>query len=432
MKRKITKKIGVTFGSMGLAVSMIACADGGSNDASSNASNGGDSEEIELTVWLWPGFGVTDLLAQYEEENPHISINLQEAEYGDVHQNLITALAAGSGAPDISGIDEGYLDRMMENPEHFHNLMDYGGADLKDTYLDFKWEQGTNHEEDFLIGVPTDVGPMVMAYRMDLFEEAGLPTDPNEVAEQMSTWEDYIEAGKQLNDVTDGYMFNNLSDLYTAILEQGSPQHFDEDNNFISEESERNLYAWDLATSAEGISANIERHTTEWGAGVAAGEFATVFLPPWMLGNIKEDAPDTDGLWNVTNMPEGSGNFGGSFLSLPAEGDHPEEAYDLATWLMAPEQQLTIFENSGPFPSTPELYDEPAIQELEDTFFTRTDLGALYAEAAEDIVYGYKGPNHDLVNELFQEALGSVEDGNNTPEEAWRNAIDEAERQIGR
>lgn len=427
MSKALARKIGLSVAGVGLAASVMACA-----NSNGGTSTGSEGDEIELTMWLWPGFGVTELLEEYEEENPGITVNLQEADYSDVHQNLITALAAGSGAPDISGIDEGYLDRMMENAQHFHNLMDLGGADLEADYLEYKWEQATDAEGEFLIGVPTDVGPMVMAYRTDIFEEAGLPTDPDEVAAAMSTWDDYIEAGRQLHEETGSYMFNNLSDLYIAILEQGSPQYFDEDNNFIAEESEQNQYAWDLASSAEDISANIERHTTEWGAGVAAGEFATVLLPPWMLQNIKNDAPDTEGLWNVTNMPEGSGNFGGSFLSLPAEGDYPEEAYDLVTWLMAPEQQLRIFEESGPFPSTPAVYDEPSIQELEDEFFTRSDLGALYADAAEEIVYAYKGPYHDPVGELFQDALGTVEDGNNTPDEAWQNALEEAVRQIDR
>lgn len=418
--------VGVTVMGMALA----GCADTGSSNG--NNESGNNSEDVELTMWLWPGFGLENLLKEYEENNPGIKVNLQEAEYADIHQNLITALAAGSGAPDISGIDEGYLDRFMENPDHFHNLMDLGGEELKDQYLDFKWQQGTNADESFLIGVPTDVGPMVMAYRADIFEEAGLPTDPDEVAEKMGTWEEYIEAGKQLQEETGSFMFNNLSDLYTAILEQGSPQYFEDDGTFIAGESERNQYAWDLATSAVDISAGIDRSTTEWGAGVAAGEFATVFLPPWMLQNIKNDAPDTSGLWNITNMPEGSGNFGGSFLSIPSESDHPEEAYDLVTWLMAPEQQLRIFEENGPFPSTPEVYDDPAIQELQDDFFLRDDLGALYAEAAEEIVYGYKGSLHEPVGTLFRDALQTIEDGTNSKEEAWNGAMEEAERQINR
>ncbi|SDZ24654.1 cellobiose transport system substrate-binding protein [Evansella caseinilytica] len=436
MNKSFAKKIGLTFAGLGLAFGLAACGgdDDGDTTDGDTADDGGDDAaagEVELTLWAWPGFGLQDLASEYEENNPGITINIQEADYGDVHQNLITALAAGSGAPDISAVDEGYLDRMKENSQHFYNLYDFGAADLQDNYLDWKWQQANNVEGDFMIGIPTDVGPMVMAYRMDLFEEAGLPTDPDEVAELMSTWEDYIEVGKQLNDATGVKMFNTISDLYLAILEQGEIQYFDEDGNFVGDVSEQNKKAWDLAVSAKDISMNINRHTTEWGAALAAGDFATVFLPPWMLQNIKNDAPDTAGQWNITFMPEGSGNFGGSFLTLPKQGENAEAAYDFITWVMAPEQQLQIFENSGPFPSTPAVYDEPSIQELSDEFFTRPDLGAIYAEAAEQIVAGIKGPMHDPISQLMQDALGTVEDGTD-PDQAWESAVDEAKRQIAR
>lgn len=400
-------------------------------DGSSKGSSGSGGN-VELTLWAWPGFGLEDLAKEYENENSGITINIQEADYGDVHENLITALASGSGAPDISAVDVGYLDRMKENSQHFYNLYDYGAEELKDKYLDWKWEQATNVEDDFLLGIPTDVGPMVMAYREDIFEEAGLPTEPEEVADLIDTWDKYIEVGHQLKDAIGINIINRTTDLYLAILEQAQIQYFDEEDNFIAEDSEQNLRAWELASQATDISANLERDTTEWAAGLAAGDIATVLLPPWMLQNIKNAAPDTDGLWNITFMPEGSGNFGGSFLTLPDQGNHPEEAYDFITWIMAPEQQLEIFKNDGPFPSTPEVYDDPAIKELEDSFFNNPNLGVYYAEAAQQIVTGYKGIMHDPISELFQDGLISIEDGSASPKEAWSNVVEEAKRQLDR
>lgn len=411
---------------VGLVLVSVLSACGGSDD---KKSSDGD---VELTLWAWPGFGLADLAKEYEENNPGITINIQESEYGDVHENLITALASGSGAPDISAVDQGYLDRMQVNSQHFYNLYDYGAKDVEDDYLDWKWEQANNVEGDFLIGIPTDVGPMVMAYREDIFEEAGLPTDPEEVAKEISTWEEYIEAGRKLEEATGKKMINRTTDLYLGVLEQAQIQYFDEDENFVGESSEQNLRAWDLASNATDISMNLERDTTEWAASLAAGDIATILLPPWMLQNIKNAAPETEGLWNITFMPEGSGNFGGSFLTLPEQGNHPEEAYDFITWIMAPEQQLSIFKESGPFPSTPSVYEDPAIKELEDTFFNNPDLGVYYAEAAEEVVAGYRGIMHDPISQLFQDALTSIEDGSATPEEAWEEVIAETERQLDR
>ncbi|ADU30543.1 ABC transporter substrate-binding protein [Evansella cellulosilytica] len=444
MEKSFCKKLGFLIASLGLTASLVACGGGDDDTGGTNGDDDTtddstseqagpepDGDDIVLTFWAWPGFGLEDLIAEYNENTDGVHIELQEGDYNDVHQNLITALAAGSGAPDITAIDEGYLDRMHENSQHFYNLYDFGIGDLRDEYLEFKWDQATNVEDDFMIGVPTDVGPMVMAYRMDLFEEAGLPTDPEEVAAQMSTWEEYIEAGHQLNDATGVKMFNTISDFYIAVREQGDIQYFDENFEYVGDQSEQNTRAWDLAVSATDLSMNINRHTPEWGAALAAGDFATVFLPPWMLQNIKNDAPDTEGLWNITFMPEGSGNFGGSFLALPQQGDHPEEAYDFITWVMSPENQLRIFQNSGPFPSTPSVYDDPSIQELQDEFFTNPELGQIYAEAAQQIIAGIKGPHHGTVNELKQDALGTVEDGTD-PETAWENVNEEVRRQISR
>lgn len=400
-----------------------------SSDSDSADGAGG---KVELIMWAWPGFGLEELIKEYEEDNPDIDINLQEADYGDVHTNLVTALAAGSGAPDISAVDEGYLDRIKENSQHFHNLYDYGAADIQKDYLDWKWKQANNNEEDFLFGVPTDVGPMVMAYREDLFEAAGLPVTPEEVAAEIDTWEAFIEAGKKMQESTGVHMINRTTDLYQAIRGQYEYQYFDEENNFIGDESEGHLRAWELASNAGDISMNVERDTSEWGAALAKGDIATVLLPPWMLQNVKNAAPDTSGLWNVTFMPEGSGNFGGSFLTLPEQGEHPEEAYAFITWVMAPEQQLRIFENSGPFPSTPGVYGEQSIQEIQDDFFNNTELGQYYAEAALQVVAGYKGTMHDPVSQVFQDALISIEDGNASPEKAWETGLEEAERQLGR
>ncbi len=36
-----------------------------------------------------------------------------------------------------------------------------------------------------------------MCYRTDLFEQAGLPTDREELAKKWATWDGYLDLGKQ-------------------------------------------------------------------------------------------------------------------------------------------------------------------------------------------------------------------------------------------
>ena len=73
-----------------------------------------------------------------------------------------------------------------------------------------------------------------------------------------------------------------------------------------------------------------------------------------MIGYIKGKAGDAGaGKWNVTTLPGGAGgNWGGSYLAIPAASQHKEEAAELITWLTAPEQQAKVFDEAGNFPST--------------------------------------------------------------------------------
>ncbi|WP_018932129.1 ABC transporter substrate-binding protein [Gracilibacillus lacisalsi] len=418
-----------------LFICLAACSEddesSGSGDNGSGGS-GGSGENVELTMWVFPGMGIDEQIERYQEENENVTINIQEAEYADHHQNLLTALGAGSGAPDVAVVESAYIEQFKVNPDQFHNLNDYGAEDIKDDFLEWRWREASSPDGSFVLGIPTDVGPMAMAYRMDIFEEAGLPTDPDEVSSQLSTWEDYIEAGRQIQDATGGYMFNHIAEIYGVIRDQGEEQYFDEENNLIIEESEQIAKAWELAVEAIDIQPGIERESTEYGAALARGDFATVFLPPWMLQRIKDDAPDTEGLWNVAQIPEASGNWGGSLLTIPAQSDHPQEAYDFISWLMAPEQQLEIFKSYGNFPSTPELYDHEEVQNYNDPFFTRDDLGVMFGEAAERVEYVYRSPDTSTVNTIIDDALTSIHDGSASPEEAWNNALEEIDRQISR
>ena len=59
---------------------------------------------------------------------------------------------------------------------------------------------------------------------------------------------------------------------------------------------------------------------------MANGEFATMLCPGWMLGVIAGNAPDVTG-WEVANVfPNGGGNWGGSYLTVPANGENVEAA----------------------------------------------------------------------------------------------------------
>lgn len=391
------------------------------------------SSIIELTVWLWPGTGLERLINQYDEQHQELKINIQISEFRDVHDNLQIAFAAGSGAPDICLVETVNIDLFKSFPARFHNLFTYGGAAVKGDYLDWKWQQAQQPDGSFLYGMPTDIGPIAMIYRTDLFKLAGLPTDREEVSRLINSWDALLESGKTVRRKTGKAMFDNLTNVYRSGISQLDTLYFDKQTDqFIADQNPgvKKVWANTAEAAANQLSAGIPSWTPEWEVGANTGEFAVILAPAWMMGFIKENAPYSAGKWDITRLPEGSGNWGGSFLTMPKEGRHPKESFQLIQWLTAPEQQLETFIHNGNFPSTPAVFDNKQIKQLRDEFFNGAPVGEIYSQAAKSIKPVYEGRFLRTASEAFNEAVQKLETQSATPEQAWREAIIQIEQSL--
>src|SRR4029453_14698839 len=87
--------------------------------------------------------------------------------------------------------------------------------------------------------------------------------------------------------------------------------------------------AWDQTNKllTAGLSANLKSFTNEWNAGFKNGAFATIACPAWMTGYIEGQAGEAGkGKWDITTVPGGGGNWGGSWLAVPKQSKHQQEA----------------------------------------------------------------------------------------------------------
>ncbi|MBT2755646.1 extracellular solute-binding protein [Mesobacillus foraminis] len=389
--------------------------------------------KTKLTIWLWPGMGIEDQIKQYAKEN-NIEVDIQLSEFADVHSNLTTALAAGSGAPDISAVEVKGIDKMKAAPDSFYNLYDLGADELKDNYLDWKWKQAETPDGKNLLGIPTDIGPQALAYRVDLFEQAGLPTDREEVSKMLQTWDDYIKAGEQLKAKTGKAMIDSPNGIYSVIEGQGNEKYYDKDGNVIVKDNPQIKKAYDYAmqTIEKDLTAGFTQFEGEWGSGMANGDFATVLAPAWMQLNIMNNAPDTKGKWDITLLPEGAGNWGGSFLTIPKESKNAEEAYKLIKWVLSPEQQLETFKSKGLMPSTPGIYEDEAFTSYTSEFFNNAPTAKIYGEAAKQVKPIVEGPESIQIEQILGDAVERVRDGKSTPDKSWKTAMDQLDRELSR
>ncbi|MET1073913.1 MAG: extracellular solute-binding protein, partial [Umezawaea sp.] len=128
-------------------------------------------------------------------------------------------------------------------------------------------------------------------------------------------------------------------------------------------------------------------------------------------------------------FPNGGGNWGGSYLSVPKQSKNAKKAAELAAWLTAPEQQIKAFTAKGAFPSQNEALLSPALLNQTNPYFGNAKVGALFAEQANKVPAAqHKGPGAGQIQDkVFSDALQSVEHGTKA-EDAWKQAITEAEK----
>jgi cellobiose transport system substrate-binding protein len=382
-------------------------------------------------VGTFGNFGYKELYAEYQKLNPNVTIKEQVAEYNKHHEALQTKLVAGSGAPDIAAVDEGFIVQFRSQADKFANLNELGADKVKDRWLPWKWQQSLSGDGSTQVGLGTDVGGLAMCYRKDLFEKAGLPSDREEVAKLLPTWDAFIETGNTFVAKSGGAKWvDAATNMFNPILAQQSEGYFNKDDQLVIDSAPGVRTAWDttMRMIAAKQSANLAAFSPQWNAGFKNGAFATVACPAWMMGYIKDQAPATAGKWDIAPIPGGGGNWGGSFLTIPKQGKNQQEAYKLAEWLTAPEQTLKIFKATGNLPSQVELYDNPEVLALKNDFFSGAPVGEIFTGTAESLQPQYLGSKNGPVRQAVESVIKLVEQGKQTPDAGWSKAIEDAKR----
>tara|TARA_B100000519_G_scaffold122650_1_gene105920 strand:- start:8777 stop:10042 length:1266 start_codon:yes stop_codon:yes gene_type:complete len=406
------------------ATTLVLAGCAGSSDSSGSGS--GD-EEVELTIATFNDFGYTDeLLQEYMDEHPNVTIvHNRAATSNDARANYFQKLGK-TGLADIEAIEVDWLPEVME----YSDLLAPVPADLSDRWLDWKVEAATDAEGN-LIGYGTDIGPEGVCYRSDLFAEAGLPTDRDEVAAMLEgDWSTYFEMGEQYVDATGNAFFDSAGGTYQGMVNQLPAAYEDPETGEITatENPEvADIYNQVLEASADQ-SAHLGQWSDDWFAGLSNGAFATMLCPGWMLGVIEGNAADTTG-WDIANVfPNGGGNWGGSYLTVPGNGANVGAAQELADWLTAPEQQITAFEAAGTFPSQNEALTDPTLLEATNAYFNDAPVGSILSDRANAVtVSPFKGEYYFQINDAMQQALTRVEDGTQDAQTSWDQWVSEVD-----
>ncbi|MFF5563544.1 ABC transporter substrate-binding protein [Streptomyces sp. NPDC012623] len=423
----------VRLGAVVLSGALLAACGSGSSGGTSDSAGG----KVTVTVDLFGSFGYKEagLYAEYQKLHPEITIKQSDTEdEADYWKSLQTRLAGGGGLADVQGVEVGRIASVtQQQADKFEDLKQYGADGLKGQFAEAKWSAATTQDGQVL-GLGTDVGPEAMCYRTDLFKAAGLPTDRDELAKKWSTWDGYLALGKEYKKkaAAKSAWLDSVGSLYAIMIGQEKERYYDASGKLIYENNPAVKTAWDASVAAAdaGLSAKLDQWSPQWNQAFAAGSFATMPCPAWMLSYIKGQAgKGGSGKWDIAKLPGGAGNWGGSYLSVPRAAQHKKEAYELIKWLTAPEQQAKLFQDQGIFPSSTGAIEKVA--DAKDPYFSDAPTGRIFGDAAKEAPVQVLGVHDQNVAQQITNALSEVERKGISSDKAWSNAKKGVDNVIG-
>ncbi|HML20231.1 MAG TPA: sugar ABC transporter substrate-binding protein [Aggregatilinea sp.] len=419
-----------------ISVLVIALFAGSLNVQAQDSSVSG-----KITVWAWANatdaLYASGIMDDFAAAYPDIEIELVNYGTGDVYTNLALALTAGEGACDLCLVESSHVSEFVQLGG-LADLTDRIGDDV-DNILPFRW-QDVMYDGGYY-AVPWDAGPVVLYYRRDIFEQAGLPSDPEGVAELIPTWDAYLDACTTIKETTGHMCFphskaNNNARMYEKVLWSLGLGYYDAESGDVTVDSPKNIAALEMLGKfwdADVVSDTAE-WTDPWYADFSSPDaaIASYVGASWMDGNMRRwMVPDQIGLWGVAPMPafeDGAqaANDGGSVFVIPEQSTNKDAAWALASWItLNKDITNSIFEESGLFPSYLPALDSPIFDEPDD-YFAGQAVRRIYADALQNIptatVYG---PHYAIMNETVSVAIQRYATGELSAEEALQEAAEE-------
>lgn len=414
--RKTTHRLALGLATAALGLT-AACGGGGGDDDATGT--------IELTTF--GEFGYDDLVKQWNEDNPDTPVKQTKvSKWDDWKNELNTMLQAGTGLPDVVAVEGDFMPAIVAAPDRW---VDLASDDVKGRWLDFKEKEATT-ADGALLGYATDAGPEAICYRADLFEKAGLPSDREEVAALMSTWDDYFALGEKFTKASPDVAWYDASGSIAQAMLNQIEFPFEQEDGTVDVDNAELKEVWETVTSrSDSLSTQTAQWSDDWNAGFARDGFATIPCPGWMRNPIKDNTgdPAPDGVvWDIADVfPGGGGNWGGSYLAVPQTSKKQDAAREFAAWITAPEQQLTIFETLGNFPSQVEALESPDLLSVTDEYFNDAPVGEIFSSRADAIdVQPFHGPLYSDILTKFQDAINRVDQGTD-PDESWASFVSE-------
>lgn len=248
-----------------------------------------------------------------------------------------------------------------------------------------------------IFGVPHDVHPVLLAYRADLVEAAGIDVSTIE------TWEDYFRVLRPLMKDLDGdgrpdrYLlsaWDTRGDTTTMIILQAGGDFFDEHDNpilnsDINAEVLARLVTW--FTGPNRVCIDVDPYTASGHRQRLDGLVIGSMCPDWMAGSWKLENPALGGKIKLMPLPawEKGGRrtsvAGGTMIGISKRSENIETCWELIQHLyLSPQLAEQTFRTTTIISPVKTLWNE-SFYDAPDPFFSGQPVGRMFIDQAPDV-----------------------------------------------
>ena len=385
-----------------------------------------------ITVWTWPNNDRTlaALMPAFNEAFPDIKVEVQG--YPNANSaylnTLQRALLSGSG-PDVAMIEIGALALLRERPQWVDlSQAPYNAGELMASFAPFTVANVTLADGK-IVALPKHTGPGGLFYRRDVFEEAGLASDPEAVTALLADWDAFIEVGKKVVVPNERWMIANGMEIVSTMMAQKGVSWFDAEGTLqLDNPVVADALAMVKRAADEGLISPFAMWSPEWQGAFGQGQIATIMSGNWMGGLLKRAfAPNDAGKWGVAGAPasdEGSRSFnaGGDHIGILETSDNKEAAWAFIHWLVTDEVSLTQqYQNDDLYPAWTPAGASDWIN-FEDPYYAGQNVNTIFAEVQAKLIPGTLNVNDPVAVAAMQTAVNNIVQGVATPEEALEQA----------
>lgn len=326
-------------------------------------------------------------------------LDMQLMSIAAIERRMMSGFFGGLPTADLIEVERAVVGRAFTGP-----LESVGFLDLTDRLRDEGLLDEINPpsfgpvtSRGRIFGLPHDVHPVLLAYRSDIVEAAGIDLSTVE------TWDDFFAAMAPLMKDEDGdgkpdryalsFWPTHLDNIEVLLLQGGGTLFDEQDRPVIDTPRNAELLARMVSwcVGPDRVAEDIDDFSATGHQQRVDGYAIAYLAPDWMCGIWKMHVPKLAGTVKLIALPafEPGGRRtsvrGGTVLGIPKDAPDVDAAWAYAKMLYtSPEVARQMYELTDIISPVSSLWDDPVYHQP-DPFFSGQAKGKLYIEQAPHV-----------------------------------------------